>query len=195
MERDNKMNPQLQAAADKIDNTNPITKPVNPLTVVPKAPVTDIKALIAEAQKQQAATLALNAQITAYRKEREEKVAENLEFLRKTFIQHVKDLSLDDPEYLPIVLRIMANPDGEISASISKGYTPATRGGSTSVVTPGPRQSSPRGSLRVNYNGVTYPTARNLADELGLVSLAMAQTSFSAVRLLQANNIAFEHVA
>lgn len=189
------MNPQLQAVADKIDNTNPIMKSGAPLTVVPKAPVTDIKALIAEAQKQQAATLALNAQIATYRKAREENVATGLEILRKDFIERVKALELDDPEYLPITLRIQANPDGELSASISKGYTPATRGVSTSGATPGPRQSSPRGSLRVTYNGVTYPTARNLADELGLVSVAMAQTSFSAVRLLQANNIAFEHVA
>lgn len=190
------MNPQLQAAANKVtDNTNPIMKTASPLTGVPKKPVTDIKALIAEAQKQQAATLALNAQIAEYRKAREENVATGLEMLRKAFIERVKELELDDPEYLPITLRIQANPDGELAASVSKGYTPATRGASASGVTPGPRQSSPRGSLRVTYNGVTYPTARNLADELGLVSQAMAQTSFSAVRLLQANNIDFQHVA
>jgi len=189
------MNPQLQAAADKIDNSNPITKAGAPLTVVPKAPVTDIKALIAKAQEQQAATLALNAQIAEYRKAREENVAIGLEYLRKDFIERVKELQLDDPEYLPITLRIQANPDGELAASVSKGYTSATKGASVSGVTPGPRQSSPRGSLRVTYNGVVYPTARNLADELGLVSTAMAQTSFSAVRLLQANGIDFQHVA
>jgi len=189
------MNPQLQAVADKIDNTNPIMKPATPLTVVPKAPGLDIKALIAKAQQQQAETLALNTQIADYRKAREANVTAGLEMLRKDFIERVKALELDDPEYLPITLRIQANPDGELSTSISKGYTPAVRGGATSGVTPGPRQSSPRGSLRISYLGVVYPTARNLADELGLVSTAMAQTSFSAVRLLQANNIPFDHIA
>lgn len=112
----------------------------------------------------------LQAQTSSMMEARNAEVTKGLDTVLAAVKVAIEAVTWPDDDVYPI--RLTISPDG-VTAAIGGGHTASVR----------------RSGHRVLYKGVEFPSARALADSLGLTSHLTG--SFSAVRLLRDKKIDF----